>query len=455
LTVAVIGLDPERGWQQKPRAQFNRRITAATPFRLAGPVAGHELVRTKADPEGRLVLGTIANCAGGRTPWGTALSGEENFPTYFAHGAGIARNRVQASQRRYGLGRGGSGFGWECCDERFDVALEPNEFHRFGWVVEVDPYDQDSVPVKRTALGRMRHEAATTALADDGRVVVYMGDDTADEFLYKFVSDRAFDPGHRAANRDLLDHGTLYAARLDEDGTGQWLPLRPAGPLADWNPAEILVHTRLAASVLGATPMDRPEDVQVNPVNGRVYAVMTKNPGRDAPDHGPNPRPHNQHGHIVEIDEDRGNLGSGTFTWDLFLLCGDPVGGDTYYAGAKAADLDPLSCPDNLAFAPNGTMWIATDGQPRTFGTNDGLYAVATFGPERGRTRRFLTGPRGSEICGPEFTPDGRTLFVSIQHPGRGRGLSDPEQGSTWPDGDFPRPSVIAVRRSDGGLIGA
>lgn len=455
VTVAEVAADDDGRWALVPGSRSNRRVTATTPCRLSGPAAGTPALRTEADAEGRTVLGTLYNCSGGLTPWGTLLSGEENFWHYFGN-APAGDDLAARSRERYSARTGRSAYGWEAHHQRFDLGREPREYHRFGWVLELDPFDPGAAPVKRTALGRMCHEGAATALADDGRVVVYTGDDSTGEFVYKFVSAAPYDPGDRAANRDLLDAGTLYAARFEPDGTGRWLPLRPEGPLADWTQADVLVHARLAASLLGATPMDRPEDVEVHPRTHRVYVVMTKNPGREEGDGGANPRAHNRHGHVVELDEDGGDLGAESFTWNLFLLGGDPARPEdaAFYAGARAG-VDPVSCPDNVAFAPDGSLWIATDGQPRTFGCNDALYAVATVGPERGRTRRFLSGPRGCEVCGPAFTPDGRTLFVSVQHPGAGRGLRDPERGSTWPDGDFPRPSVVAIRRADGQPVGA
>ena len=454
MSVAEVFAEPGGRWQLDLESRRNRRVTGATPIQLSGPVAGHELVQTSADPDGSTVLGTLYNCSGGVTPWDTMLSGEENILFYFAN-ASRADDLRGRSQVAFGVSSDGSYYGWETLERRFDLAQEPNEFHRFGWVVELDPYDPEAAPTKRTALGRFAHEGATTALTDDRRVVVYSGDDREGECIYKFVSAGRYSVGDHAANRDLLDAGTLHVARFDADGTGRWLPLRPQGPLAEWSQAEILVHTRLAARALGATPMDRPEDIQVHPRTHRVYTVMTKNRSREHGDGAANPRSPNRHGHVIEIDEDHGDLGATTFTWNLFLLGGDPDVPEhgAYYAGAREG-IDPLSCPDNLAFSPDGTLWIATDGQPKAAGSNDALYAVRTSGPERGRTRRFLTGPRGSEICGPEFTPDGRTLFVSVQHPGEGRGFDDPERGSTWPDGDFARPSVVAIRRQDGGAIG-
>ena len=333
-------------------------------------------------------------------------------------------------------------------NERFDISRHPNELHRFGWVVEVDPHDPSSTPVKRTALGRFKHEAATCATTGDGRVVVYSGDDERLQFVYKFVSEGRFDPENPRADLDLLDRGTLYVARFDDDGTGEWLPLVPAGELKELSQAEILVNTRRSARALGATPMDRPEDVELNPANGMVYLALTKDADRTPEDPGghANPRPANRHGHVLELEERGGDLAATRFSWRPFLLCG-PAGSGEHYGAWAAADVDVLSCPDNLAFDRDGNLWVATDGQPAVQQTNDAFYAVPTAGPDRQRPRRFLTGPRGCEVCGPEFTPDGRTLFVAIQHPGEGAGIGR-QQSSRWPDGGDgpPRPAVVVVR---------
>ncbi len=453
-SVVELARDPEGRWSVVVDSGFNRRLSATTPMDLCGPAAGDAALRTAADPSGRRVLGTLNNCSGGKTPWGTALSGEENIPDYFGGARSVRDERTAEGLAAMEFEAGRSVHGWELHESRFDLAQEPNEAHRFGWIVEVDPYAPDSVPKKRTALGRFRHEGASVTLARDGRVVVYSGDDAIDQCVYKFVSARPFDPQNRAANRDLLDEGTLFAARFEPDGRGRWLPLVPEGPLADWDLARILVHTRSAARLVGATPMDRPEDVDVCPLTGRVYVACTKNGGRAAGDGGANPRAKNRAGHVLELVEERGDSGARAFVWNPFLLCGDPKDADTFWAGADPGLVSPIACPDNLAFDSRGTLWIATDGQAKVLGSNDALYAVPTAGPERGRTRRFLSMPVGAEVCGPEFTPDERTLFANVQHPGEGGGLEPPT--STWPDGPGhgPRPAVVAVRGVEGGTIG-
>ncbi|NBU26501.1 MAG: DUF839 domain-containing protein, partial [Gammaproteobacteria bacterium] len=358
---------------------------------------------------------------------------------------------------------------------------------RHGWIVEIDPQDPASPPRKRTALGRFSHEGANTILARDGRVAVYMGDDEKFEYVYKFVSRDRFDPKRRAANRDLLDHGTLFVARFDADGRGEWLPLvhDEKGPLNSGagfrSQAEVVIKCRAAADLLGATPMDRPEDVEPNPVTGRVYMALTKNADRQAKkgmfngreiDFGPdraNPRPANDFGQVVELIEDGDDAAATRFRWDVFLLAGDPrnpaarfltraediIPGqlareDVYYAGyADRSRVSPIASPDNVGFDPSGRLWIVSDADTRLIG-NNGCFVVPTVGPERGMLRQVMSAPVGAEVCGCEFTPDGRTLFLSIQHPGEGGSVDRPV--SRWPGGgdSLPRSSIIAVSREDG-----
>jgi uncharacterized protein len=415
------------------------------------------------DPTGTKVRGTFSNCAGGKTPWGTLLTCEENFHLSFANLNALTQGDPrQAIHTRYGLPAGASAGRWELFHSRFDLAQEPNEPFRFGWVVEIDPYDPTFVPKKHTALGRTRHEGATCGVAPDRRVVMYSGDDERFDYLYKFVSDGAFDPRNRAANFGLLDAGTLYVGKFNDDGTGEWLPLVfGQDPLTTANgfapQAEVLINTRGAADLLGATKMDRPEDIEANPVNGKVYCVMTNNTSRTAQQvDGPNPRANNRHGHLIELTEDGGDAAAATFTWEIFILCGDLANPDdgTFFAGYDPTLVSPISTPDNLTFDGTGNLWIATDGQTATFQKNNGIFAVPVEGPERGHVRQFLSGPVGCEICGPEFTPHFTTLFCAIQHPGEGGTLESPK--STWPDGTTPpRPSVIAIVKTDGGVIGS
>jgi secreted PhoX family phosphatase len=458
--VAVVHL-PQRGWRYIVASNFNRRITGETEIEITGPASGHDWLQVSYDPTGTKVRGTFDNCSGGKTPWGTLLTCEENFQNRFANRDALAADDPRtAIHTRYGLPTGATLQRWELFHPRFDLAQEPNEPFRFGWVVEIDPYDPTFVPKKRTALGRFRHEGATVVVAPDGRVVVYSGDDERFDYMYKFVSTGSFDPDHREANFGLLDAGTLYVAKFNDDGTGEWRSLVfGQGPLTSTNgfasQAEVLINTRGAADRLGATKLDRPEDIETNPVNGKVYCVMTNNNQRTAAQvDAPNPRANNIHGHIIELTE-RGDATATTFTWEIFILCGDPnnPADGTFFAGADPSLVSPISSPDNIAFDGEGNLWIATDGQPSTLQKNDGIYVVPVDGTERGYLRQFLSGPVGCELCGPEFASDFTTLFCAIQHPGEGGTLEKPV--STWPDGTTPpRPSVIAVVKTDGGTIG-
>jgi secreted PhoX family phosphatase len=480
-----------RGWSVVRGAPATRRITANTPMEISGPARGAPLMRTAADPAGTRALGTFANCAGGKTPWGTYLTAEENIQDYFGGartwaGSAEADEATKRAHRRWPL-RERSAYGWDAVDPRFDVRREPREALRHGWIVEIDPQDPTAAPRKRTALGRFCHEGANTILTKDGRVAAYMGDDAKFEYVYKFVTRDRFAPKDRAVNRDLLDHGTLYVARFDADGRGEWLPLvhDERGPLNSAagfaSQAEVVIRCREAADVLGATPMDRPEDVEPSPVTGRVYMALTKNDSR-APerrdftgrniDLGPNaanPRPKNDFGHIVELIEDGDDAASARFSWNVFLLAGDPRNGaarfltraedlaagqlareDVYYAGfADRGAVSPIACPDNLGFDPSGRLWVVTDADTRLIG-NNGCFVVPTTGPDRGRLTQVLSAPIGAEVCGCEFTPDGRTLFLSIQHPGEGGTVEAPV--SHWPDGGAlpARSAVVAVTRDDG-----
>jgi len=452
VSVLAIERDRQGRWQHVPGTPQARRVTGTTRCDITGPARGHPLLRTGADPAGTFVLGTLNNCAGGQTPWGTFLTAEENVDRYFGNGAAIAGAdpAIQEAHRRLPP-RFASMHAWEHVDPRFDLAREPRELLRFGWIVEIDPYDATATPRKRTALGRCKHECAATALTRDGRLAVYSGDDDRFEYLYKFVTAARVHPTDRAANRDLLDHGILYVARFDADSGGRWLPLvHGQGTLVAANgfasQADVLIKLRAAADLLGATPMDRPEDVAPDAATGRVYLALTSNEHRVAeskPGHfngreldlGPNaanPRGPNPYGHIVELEEEGGDCGAESFRWGLFL-----AGGDT-------AAPSPFGSPDNLALDRAGNLWIVTDGsQPGGF--NNGCYVVPTRGPERGRIRQVMSAPRGAEVCGCSFTTDGSTLLLCIQHPGEGGSLADPI--SQWPDGPghVPRPSLVAL----------
>ena len=466
ISVVEIARAQTGPWRYRRDSQLNRRISADTPIELRGPARGAELLRTHADPTGTRVRGTLANCAGGRTPWGSYLSAEENLQDYFgnfkalrdARGADAATLRAHRRMRHWDSV---SPHGWELVDKRFDAVVEPREALRFGWIVELDPLDVKKPPVKRTALGRFAHEAATTTVAKGGQLVVYLGDDDLFEYIYKYVSNGRVSRDAAADDR-LLDEGTLFVARFAADGSGEWLPLRfhadgPLNTAAGFrNQAEVLIQTRAAADLLGATPMDRPEDIEVHPTTGRIYIACTRNEARTAVpvainysghtvDRGvnaPNPRATNTFGHIVEVTEAGDDHTATRFRWDVMLMGNNDNRSRT-----------TLGSPDNLAFDAAGRLWIVTDGtQPD--GSNNGCFVCATEGVNRGVMQRLMSGPIGAEIAGCVFSPGCDTLFLSIQHPGEGGTLSHPV--SSWPDGDGrqPRSSVIAVRRTDGGVVG-
>ncbi len=479
-SIVLTRRDPARGGLSTVPSRYNRRITLTTEFAVRGPAAGSDHLKTSADPTGTKVLGTQNNCAGGVTPWGTILSGEENFQQYFAHADRITDPEQRKRLERYGIGTGESTRKWERFDKRWDVSREPHEPNRFGWIVEIDPNDPESTPVKHTALGRFKHEGATVRVADDGRVVAYMGDDERFDYVYKFVSDGTVKNGTsahaRRHNSALLDEGTLYVARFsgdspaseidgsgrlpadgEFDGTGRWIPLASGSTshVDGFTAEEVYVFTRLAADAVGATKMDRPEDIQPNPLTGRVYCALTNNSNRGTAGHAPvdepNPRVGNKHGHVLELEERGGDPTGTRFDWGLLLVCGDPADAGTYFGGYDKASVSPISCPDNVAFDRHGNLWISTDGNE--LGSHDGLFAVPVDGAERGHVKQFLTVPNGAEACGPIVTD--QLVTVCVQHPGENaEGTRNPT--SHWPDGgnSQPRPSMVAVWRQDGGRVG-
>lgn len=449
-------------WQGVPNSAVNRRITATTPMTISGPAAGHPYMQTSADPTGTTVLGMLNNCAGGKTPWGTVLTCEENFHQYFANLAMMADDDPRkAMHDRYGLPDEASERRWERFHNRFDLAQEPNEPFRFGWVVEIDPYTPGSVPVKRTALGRFRHEGAASTVTPGGKVVFYSGDDERFEYVYKFVTSGSYNPNDRGANANLMDEGTLYVARFNDDGSGEWMPLVYGQNGLDASngfnsQADVLLNTRRAGDVLGATKMDRPEDIEPNPVNKKVYIALTNNTRRGTGENPPpdpaNPRPENRYGHIIELTEANNDGAATTFEWDIFILCGNPEDESTYFAGFPKEQVSSIANPDNLFFDVQGNLWITSDGQPGTLEINDSVYAVPTEGPGRGRMQRFLNGVVGGEVASADFNGDSTALFVSIQHPGEGGTWAEPL--STWPDSRTPpRPSVVVAWANDGGRI--
>ncbi|MBX9462438.1 MAG: PhoX family phosphatase [Aquamicrobium sp.] len=453
--VAVFEISETDGnWSVVKDSPFNRRITHNTPMRIAGPAAGHNLMKTEADPTGTESLGTFNNCGSGRTPWGTYLTCEENFNGYFgATGETQLEGLTAEGYERYGIAAEGWGYDYHKWDSRFDTSKNPHEPHRAGWIVEIDPTDAASTPVKRTALGRIKHENAAATLAPDGRVVVYMGDDERGEFIYKFVSRDIYVPGGDTST--LLDEGQLYVARFDDDMTGKWIALTPEA--TGMSAAEIAIFTRTAGSRVNATTMDRPEWVAVNPLACEAYCALTNNSRRGVranaggdwtPVGGPNPREANEYGQIVRwrpVDDDHA---SDTFQWDLYVMAGNPTVHEGPYAGSENVNEGNLfNSPDGMAIDSTGLIWIQTDGDDSNEGdfAGQGNNQMLAGDPVTGRIERFLTGPNGSEVTGLCWSADRRTMFVGIQHP-----------AAPFPDGEgkLPRSSIIAIKRDDDAPVG-
>ncbi|MEO0636830.1 MAG: PhoX family phosphatase [Pseudomonadota bacterium] len=450
VTVMEVA-EGEGGWDIVVDSPFNRRITQNTPMRLSGPAAGHDLLKTPSDPTGTEVLGTMNNCGAGKTPWGTYLTCEENFNGYF--GTTDESAPMPEAFGRYGIKTAGR-YAYEKFDERFDLSKNVNEPNRFGYIVEIDPSDPTSKPVKRTALGRFKHENAAVALAPDGRVVVYLGDDERGEFLYKFVSSQAYQTGGDTST--LLDEGQLYVAKFEDDQTGRWIALTPESTgMAD--DAEIAIHTRIAASAVGATTMDRPEWVAVNPISVEGYVALTNNKNRaikpnaggdPTPVNGPNPRAENRYGQIARWFPANDDHASDEFNWDLYVMAGNPTVHDDAYAGSDNINEGNLfNSPDGMMFDTNGLLWIQTDGDDDNEGDFVGMgnNQMLAGDPATGEIRRFMTGPNGSEVTGITWSADKRTMFVGIQHP-----------AGSFPDGDgkLSRSTVIAIKRDDNALVG-
>jgi uncharacterized protein len=454
-------------WRVLRDGAKNRRITAETPMEITGPAAGHPRMQTAADPAGTQVLGMINNCAGGVTPWGTWVTAEENFHGYFT-GALPDGHPETANHAR--LGVPDETYAWGKFHDRFDISKEPNEPNRFGWIVEIDPEDPTSTPKKRTALGRFKHEGCESVVNGDGRVVLYLGDDERFDYVYKFVTEGRFDPENRGANIDLLDSGTLYVARFDPDGTMEWLPLvHGQNGLVVENgfasQADVVIEARRAADLLGATPMDRPEDVQPNAGTGRVFVMLTNNTQRERANSA-NPRVDNAFGHIIEIAEDGGDFAATGGTWEILLKCGDPSVAEVGATFSTATTANGwFGMPDNCAIDSQGRLWVATDGNsPSDTGRTDGLWALDTEGEARGTSKLFYRVPIGAELCGPMPTPDLTTFFVAVQHPADGGDDWDDfgrpsyyeDLSTRWPDFDagMPvRPAVVAITRQGGGRI--
>ncbi len=443
-------------WGIVKGSSINRKITPNTEMEITGPAAGHELMQTARDQKGTTSLGTWNNCGNGRTPWGTYLACEENFNGYFS--ASAEGFEQTDDQKRYGLSNEDWGYAWSRVDERFDMSKHPNEPHRAGYVVEIDPFDASKTPRKLTALGRFKHENADVVIAANGQVVVYMGDDERGEFLYKFVSAGRFSAA--GDNSALLENGKLYAAKFHDDQTGEWMELNPETTGLS-SQAEICIRTRQAGSAVKATTMDRPEWVASNPNKAEVYCALTNNKNRGikpnkggdpTPARGPNPRPANNYGQIVRWVPDNGDHTSTRFTWDLFVLAGNPsVHSDANAGSANINYSNMFNSPDGISFDSNGFLWIQTDGKYSNEGDFAGMgnNQMLVGDTTTGAIERFLVGPKECEVTGITWSADRRTMFVGIQHPG--------ERGdSHWPGGGntAPRSAVIAVEREDGGLIG-
>ncbi|WP_421723049.1 PhoX family protein [Bauldia sp.] len=451
--VSVIEISEADGsWSVVKDSPFNRRITMETEMEVRGPAAGHDLLKTAADPDGAKVLGTWNNCGSGRTPWGTYLTCEENFNGYF--GSSDQAIEITDGWQRYGIGTE-SRYALDKFDPRFDLAENPNEPNRHGYVVEIDPLNPDATPIKRTALGRFKHENAALVIATDGRIVVYLGDDERGEFLYKYVSNDKFVEG--GDNSKLLDEGTLYVAKFNDDQTGEWLELTPAS--TGMSEAEITIFTRMGASKVGATTMDRPEWVAVNPGRVEAYVALTNNRNRGVkpnaggdptPVNGPNPREANNYGQIVRWRPDNADHAATNFTWDLYVMAGNPeVHTDAYGGSENVTAGNMFNSPDCVAFDSRGLLWILTDGNYSNEGdfAGQGNNQMLIGDPVSGEIVRFMVGPNECEVTGLTWSADRRTVFVGIQHPGIG-------DNGAFPDGaGLPRSAIIAIRRDDGAIL--
>ena len=447
--------------------------------RIGAPLAIVDKRREKAgEIAGMTVIGTVNNCAGGMTPWGTYLMAEENFHGYFwtdkvdAEGKPDLSEQAEAKQMdRYGVP--GMWYAWGKHYDRWNIDKEPNEPNRWGWIVEVDPRNPDAAPIKHTSLGRFRHEGAETTISSSGKLVIYSGDDNRFDYQYKYVSNESVTPENSVFGSTLLSDGILYVARFDEDGTIAWLPLvHGEGPLTAENgfnsQADVMIDTRIAADLLGATPMDRPEDAQPRG-DGTAYIMLTNNTSRKPEQvNAANPRADSAFGHIIEIKEAGGDHAATTGTWSILVKCGDPT---IEEVGAQwnpeTSENGWFGSPDNCAIDADGRLWISTDqgtGWGKT-GKSDGLYSLETEGALRGTSKLFFRCPVGGELCGPYFTENSETLFLAVQHPGtdgtkdfkgfeRDSTFEDP--ATRWPDFDPampPRPSVLVVTKQGGGKI--
>lgn len=530
VSVSELAQDAEGQFQLVQGSPYNRRITVTTEMDLSGPLATKpELVLTafSAQPgKATKARGTLNNCAHGYTPWGTYLTCEENWAGYFGNSAAS----IPSEQKRYNIGlHGFQQLRWYSAPDTADQAmsrfqLNPvgatpaedyrNEANTFGYIVEIDPYDPMSTPKKRTAMGRMAHEGAWPRFEPGRRIAFYMGDDNRNDYFYKFVTDAVF-TGNEPRVNDILDHGTLYVARFNAEGTGSWLPLTVAAladPVNFPTLADICVKTRLAADAVGATRMDRPEWGAVNPRNGEVYLTLTNNSNRrpegsslsgsQLATDAANPRAYedargsatnrgNVNGHIIRLRETADDPAATTFVWDIYLF-GAQADADPANINISGLDADnDMSSPDGLWFDPRGLLWIQTDdgaytdvsncmmlaAVPGAVGDGGSRSVQSTVSGVSAQTlthvgkqassdsvRRFLVGPKGCEITGVDITPDGRTMFVNIQHPGENGGFDSYDQSSNiftaqslfnvLPGDNRARSATLVITRDDGGIIG-
>ena len=455
--VTIMEITEKNGnWSIVKDSHYNRRVTAETHMQMTGPAVGHELVRTSDDPKGANPIGTWHNCGSGRTPWGTYLTCEENFNRYFS--TNDPKYKIPAPMKRYGIKTEDRGFGWKQLDERFDISKHPHEPNRFGYIVEIDPFDPTFVPRKHSALGRLKHENAAVVINQTNHVVVYMGDDERGEFIYRFISNRTYDPN--SDNSALLANGQLYVAKFYDNMHGKWIELTPEST-GMASQAEICIHTRQAGSAVQATTMDRPEWIAINPTSTDVYCCLTNNKNRgkkpnaggdETPINGPNPRLENKYGQIIRWSPDNHDHTESEFTWDLFAIAGNPTVHSDLNAGSDNINEGNLfNSPDGLAFDSVGQVWIQTDGNYSNEGdyTGMGNNQMLVADINTGEIKRFLVGPRECEVTGITWSSDKKTLFVNIQHPGE-RGHSNfPEGGES-----VPRSSIVAIKRDDGQAMG-
>ena len=455
--VSVVEIAENDGkWSIVVDSPYNRRITADAPMEITGPARGHDLLKTAADPDGVSSLGTWNNCGNGRTPWGTYLACEENFNGYYS--SSDPDIEIGPEFKRYGVGPKDWGYAWATADERFDISKHPNEPNRNGYIVEIDPLAPDSTPKKRTAMGRFKHENAEIVIAGNGQVVAYMGDDERGEFLYKFVSDGMYAEG--GDNADLLESGRLFVAKFAEDGRGEWMELTPeSSGMA--SQAEVCIHSRIAASAVGATTMDRPEWVAANPMKAEVYCCLTNNKNRgkkpnkggdETPVGGPNPRAGNLYGQIVRWRPDGGDHLATGFDWDLYVVAGNPTVHSDANAGSSNVTADNMfNSPDGLAFDSMGRLWIQTDGKytNKDDFAGQGNNQMLVGDPATGEIRRFMVGPKECEVTGFAWSADRKTLFIGIQHPGEKGDSHFPDGGDT-----APRSAIVAISRDDGEPVG-